>query len=118
MEPRIFLVLKSPDSAKKLKGEGLKKTRKGEAITCIRKGSGAGCGGTTFNLRMRQVCLCEFKASLVYMVSSRIARATKRALCLKGKKRLGSRGMAKMERCMTYMPRAMGSSLAQNKLDM
>lgn len=72
-----FSVLKSSDSAKKLKGEGLKKTRRGETSTCIKEGSGAGCGGTTFNLRMRQVDLCEFKARLVHIVNSRTARATK-----------------------------------------
>lgn len=50
-----FPMLRSPDSAKKLKGEELKKTRRAEASTCIQKGSGAGHGGTTFNVRMRQV---------------------------------------------------------------
>ena len=38
--------------------------------------------------RQRQADLCEFKASLIYSVSSRTARATKRP-CLKKKKRGG-----------------------------
>jgi hypothetical protein len=36
--------------------------------------------------KLRQVDLCEFKASLVYRVSSRIARATQRNLVLKTNK--------------------------------
>ena len=41
--------------------------------------------------RQRQADLCEFKASLIYSVSSRTARATKRP-CLKKKKGGGGQG--------------------------
>jgi hypothetical protein len=36
--------------------------------------------------RQRQEDLCEFKASLVYRVSSRTARATQKKLCFRGEK--------------------------------